>query len=229
MTLVGGDTDRRNGPLSITIAAIGRVPRGRMVRRATARAGDVLLVSGTLGDAALGLVVHEERKWARTAWKLGKAGLDFLEQRYLRPEPPFALIALLLEHASAAMDISDGLVKDLGRMCRASGVGARVRESDVPYSPPARKVMDQLEGWRQVGLTGGDDYEVLAAAPPGEAEKFVTAAARTGVVVTPIGEVVAGSDLTVLDAAGRPLVIDDPGYDHFAHAPNRRGRRQRGR
>jgi thiamine-monophosphate kinase len=229
MTLLGGDTDRRDGPLSITIAAIGRIPRGRMVRRATARPGDVLLVSGTLGDAALGLFVHQGRKMARLVWKLDKAGLDFLEQRYLRPEPRLALVTHLLEHASAAMDISDGLVKDLGRMCRASGVGARVREIDVPCSPPARKVIDQLEGWRQVALTGGDDYEVLAAVPPGEAEKFVGAAARAGIILTPIGEVVAGSGVAVLAADGSPLVIDDQGYDHFSEGPGHRRRRRRGR
>jgi thiamine-monophosphate kinase len=229
MTLMGGDTDRRDGPLSITIAAIGRVPRGRMVRRATARGGDMLLVSGTLGDAALGLIVHEDRKRARTAWKLDKAGLDFLEQRYLRPQPRLALIEPLLAHASAAMDISDGLVKDLDRMCRASGVGARVSECQVPCSPPARKVLDQLEGWRQIGLTGGDDYEVLASVPPDKVERFAEAAAEAGVAVTAIGEIATGSGVTVLAADGSPLVIEDPGYDHFSEAPRRRRRRQRGR
>lgn len=229
MTLMGGDTDRRDAPLSITIAAIGRVPQGRMVRRGTARVGDVLLVSGTLGDAALGLFTHKDRKIARVVWKLDKAELDFLERRYLRPEPRMALIAPLLAHAGAAMDLSDGLVKDLGRMCRASAVGARVRAGDVPCSGPARKVMDQHEGWRQVGLTGGDDYEVLAAVPPAKVAAFTEAAARAGVAVTRIGEIVAGSGVTVLAADGSLLVVEDPGYDHFAQSPRRRRGRKRGR
>ena len=229
LTLMGGDTDRRDGPLSITIAAIGRVPQGRMVRRGTAKAGDVLLVSGTLGDAALGLFAHKDRKMARTVWKLGKAELDFLERRYLRPEPRMALISPLLAHASAAMDLSDGLIKDLGRMCRASAVGARVREGDVPRSGPARKVMNQLEGWRQVGLTGGDDYEVLAAVPADKVEAYAEKAAAAGVVVASIGEIVAGSGVTVLAADGSPLVVEDPGYDHFSQVPGRRRGRKRGR
>jgi thiamine-monophosphate kinase len=226
MQLMGGDTDRRDSPLSITITAIGCVATGRMVRRGAARTGDVLLVSGTLGDARLGLFAHQERKMARTIWKLDNAELDFLERRYLRPEPRLALIEPLLEHASAAMDLSDGLVKDLGRMCRASGVAARVRERDVPCSPPTRKVIDALEGWRQVGLTGGDDYEVLAAVPPGKAGEFIKNAARVGVPVTRIGEVVAGSGVSVLGADGSPLAIEQPGYDHFAQAPKRRKRRR---
>jgi thiamine-monophosphate kinase len=224
--LMGGDTDRRDGPLSVTITAIGRVAQGRMVRRGTAKAGDHLLVSGTLGDAGLGLVVHENRKVTRTDWKLDRAELDFLEQRYLRPEPRQALIEPLLEFATAAMDLSDGLVKDLDRMCRASGVGARVRESELPYSRPARKVMDALEGWRQVGLTGGDDYEVLAAVRPGNVEGYIRAAARAGVVVTRIGEAVEGRGVTVVGADGRPLVIEKAGYDHFSQPAKRRRRRR---
>jgi len=226
MTLLGGDTDRREGPLSITIAAVGRVARGRMVRRATAKPGDVLLVSGTLGDAALGLLVHEDRKRARSAWKLDQAGLDFLERRYLRPEPRLGLIGPLLAHATAAMDLSDGLLKDLARMCQASGVGARLVAGRIPYSRPARQVIERLEPCRRVGLTGGDDYEVLAAVPHRKVERFVAAADGAGVTVTPIGEIVAEGGVSVRGDDGRPLTFEQLGYDHFARPRSGPARRR---
>src|SRR6185295_12561251 len=113
--LMGGDTDRRPGPVTITITAIGSVPRGRMVRRDTARPGDALFVSGTLGDAALGLLIRRNARLAAT-WGLSAAHGEHLRRRYLRPEPRLGLGGPLREHASAAMDISDGLAKDLGRL-----------------------------------------------------------------------------------------------------------------
>src|SRR5512145_1907018 len=137
--LIGGDTDRRPGPLSVSIAAIGTVEQGRMVRRTTARPDCTLLVSGTIGDAALGLALLKDPTLAE-AWELSPAEADYLIRRYRRPEPRLALAPLLRRHAAAAMDLSDGLVKDLERMLRGSGIGGRLRAGDVPLSDPARKV-----------------------------------------------------------------------------------------
>src|SRR6185436_18937693 len=134
--LIGGDTDRRPGPLTVTMTVIGEVEQGRMVRRGTARAGDAVLVSGTLGDAALGLALRKDPALA-AAWGLTPAEAEHLRRRYARPEPRLALAGALRDHASAAMDISDGLAKDLARLCTTSGCAARVRFADLPLSAAA--------------------------------------------------------------------------------------------
>ncbi len=136
--LLGGDTDRRPGPLTISITIIGSVPRGKMVPRTTAQAGDALFVSGTIGDAGLGLELVKSAG-LQAAWGLSDAAADTLRQRYRRPEPRLALAAPLRQYASAAMDVSDGLVKDLERMMRASGVAGHLVAADVPLSDPARR------------------------------------------------------------------------------------------
>ena len=141
--LIGGDTDRRPGPLTISITVIGSVPQGGMVRRRTAKPGDVLFVSGTLGDAALGAVLRKGASLAK-AWNLTPEEDGHLRRRYLRPEPRLALASALRAHAAAAMDISDGLAKDLGRMCRASGCGASIRFKDVPVSTAAGKAVPPI-------------------------------------------------------------------------------------
>src|SRR5207237_1096507 len=131
--LLGGDTDRRPGPLTISISIVGEVETGRMVRRGTARAGDALFVSGSLGDAALGLALRKHQALAGV-WGLLPAEAEHLRGRYTRPQPRLGLGPALRAHASAAMDVSDGLAKDLARMCAASRCAARVRLPDVPLS-----------------------------------------------------------------------------------------------
>lgn len=212
--LAGGDTDRRKGPLSVTIMVIGAVPKGRMVRRGTARPGDRIYVSGTLGDSALGLRLCQ-REAAAESWPLFKSERAKLIARYRRPQPRLALQTALRAHARAAMDLSDGLVKDLGRMCRASGVGAIVRAGDVPLSKAARKVAAATPRWRAAYLTGGDDYEILSTVPPAGAAAYEAEAAAAGVPVTAIGEIAAGDGVRVLDAEGRPMTFKRTGYDHF--------------
>ena len=137
--LLGGDTDRRPGPLTISISIVGVVEAGRMVRRGTARPGEVLFVSGSLGDAALGLTLRKDPALA-ALWSLSPGEAEHLRNRYARPQPRLGLGPALRQHASAAMDVSDGLAKDLARMCKASGCAARVRLPDVPLSsPPPRR------------------------------------------------------------------------------------------
>lgn len=212
--LAGGDTDRRPGPLSVTIMVIGAVPQGRMVPRGAAKPGDRLFVSGTLGDAALGLVLRRDLAAGR-AGGLDDAECAELVDRYVRPQPRLALAAALRTYAGAAMDLSDGLVKDLGRMAKASGVGAVVRFDAVPVSGPAAKLLANGQCAPSQVVASGDDYEILAAVPPDRSAQFELAAAAAGVPVRAIGEVVAGSGVTVLDRAGAPMTFTRPGWDHF--------------
>jgi len=212
--LIGGDTDRRPGPITITVTIIGAVVQGGMLRRGTARAGDTVFVSGSLGDAALGLALRKDPALA-TAWGLSEAEAEHLRRRYLRPEPHLALGAALREHASAAMDISDGLAKDLARMCAASDCAARVHLLSIPLSAAAAKVLVADPALTDRIISGGDDYEVLATVPAASAQAFASAAKAAGVPVTEIGTVGAGSGIVIEGPDGQALTIDRSGWDHF--------------
>ena len=214
IALAGGDTDRRPGPLTVTITAIGSVPRGRMVRRDGARPGDLVFVSGTLGDSALGLGIRRDAAQAR-AWGLDDGSAEALRARYLRPQPRIGLVAPLRDFASAAMDISDGLVKDAKRLALASGVVLTLDAKLVPLSAAARAVVDGQPDLLETVLTGGDDYEVLATAPSDRADLFRDAARERGVDVTVIGRVSEGTGVTVLALDGRPWAMTWDGWDHF--------------
>ncbi len=220
ITLVGGDTDRADGPLSITITVFGEVPEGRMVRRAAAIPGDALFVSGTLGDAAVGLKLRRDPRG------LIPPGLDgrmksYLLGRYLRPTPRLGLKAALRNYSHASMDLSDGLVKDLGRMLRASGgeagieIGADVRVANVPLSQCFQAAMSSGVADLGDALAHGDDYEVLASVPHDAAAAFAAAALAGGVPVTMIGNVTDTGDLKILDADGHNMSLSRSGYDHF--------------
>jgi thiamine-monophosphate kinase len=220
--LLGGDTDRRPGPLTITVTAIGSVPQGGMVRRTTAQPGCSLFVSGSIGDAALGLALLRDPALA-AGWGLSQAELEHLVRRYRRPEPRLALAPLLRRYAVAAMDLSDGLVKDLERMLRGSGVAGRLRAGDVPLSAAARKVVARERERLAQLLTAGDDYEVLAAVPGPRAacEAFRSAAAEAGVAMTEVGAVGPSSwpdddrGLLVEGPDGRPMTFARTGWVHF--------------
>ena len=211
--LIGGDTDRRPGPLSITITAFGLVPAGAMVRRTTARRGDRIFVSGTLGDSALGLRLRAGDA-ATSTWGLTPDHQAHLLSRYLRPQPRTALAATLRTHASAAMDISDGLLKDLGRMTAASGMAALIHTDRLPLSAAAARVPATNDRLAAI-VSGGGDYEILATVAPRDTAAFQAAALSAGVPVTGIGEIVTGSGVTLFDKDRRPIVLDHIGYDHF--------------
>jgi thiamine-monophosphate kinase len=213
--LIGGDTDRRPGPLTIGITILGAVPRGGMVRRATARAGDLLFVSGSLGDAALGLRLRRTPALA-AAWGLSAEEARHLRDRYARPQPRLALAAALRGYASAAMDISDGLAKDVGRMCRASALAAHIAFPRIPLSAAAAKALGALPELSRQILAGGDDYEVLAAVPQERAAGFRAAAAAAGIPVTEIGSLARGVGLLVAGADGAPIGLAQGGWDHLA-------------
>jgi thiamine-monophosphate kinase len=215
LVLMGGDTDRRPAaPLSITIMAVGRVPSGRMLRRGGARPADRLYVTGSLGDAALGLQIRRQTR-AALAWPLTGVERDFLARRYLRPEPRTGLCDILLGHAEAAMDISDGLAKDLDRLCRASVVSAEVHVERLPLSLPARTVLAACPEWVEAPLSGGDDYEILAVVARERTAAFEAAAQDAGIAVTQIGACGGGAGVTLRRSDGQTLQLTNTGYEHF--------------
>lgn len=204
--LLGGDTVATPGPLTVSITALGFVEEGRLLRRSGARPGDIVCVSGTIGDAALALALPDAPAAPRDA------NADAaLWARFRRPEPRLALGRALAGHASAAIDVSDGLVADIGHLCRASGSGARIDASAVPLSPAARARVRAAPALMETVLTGGDDYELVFTLPP----------ARRGALaglpgpVREIGVIEAGEGVAVHDASGAPLALPRAGWRHF--------------
>jgi thiamine-monophosphate kinase len=213
--LLGGDTDRSPGAITVYIAALGTVPHGTMVRRAGAREGDLVVVSGTIGDAALGLVLRQDPT-AAMRWKLDDAMRDHLLGRYLLPQPRNAIAEALRRHASAALDVSDGLAGDLGKLCRVSGVGAAVAVERVPLSAAACQALAADPHAIETILTGGDDFEVVATVPGDHVDDLRAEAAQAGVAVSEIGVVVAGARGAGFVAAdGGALAFKRASYSHF--------------
>ena len=208
--LFGGDTDRTPGPTTISIAMFGSVPEGTMVRRAGAKPGDIVFVSGTIGDAALGLKLRKDA----SLWKLDTAQRQHLVSRYLLPQPRNALAEVVRAYASAAMDVSDGLAGDLTKLCRVSGVAAHIDVAAVPLSDAARAAVAADAAMRETALTGGDDFEVLCTVPPARADAFRMAARAAGVPVTDIGVVEAGAGAHFMDG-GRELAFQRLSFSHF--------------
>ena len=212
--LMGGDTDRTPGPAMVAIAAFGWVPRGTMVRRSGAHIGDALLVTGTIGDASLGLRLRHD-PGAAERWGLGDAFRDHLARRYLLPTPRSAVALMVHANASAAMDISDGLVGDLAKLCGASGVSAEVALARVPLSEAARRVLAAEPALLETLLTGGDDYEILCTMPPDQVDTFRGGAAAVGVAVTEIGRIAAGQGARFVDDEGQAMTFARTSYSHF--------------
>jgi thiamine-monophosphate kinase len=211
--VLGGDTVSTPGPLMISITAFGRVPPGRMVPRTGAKPGDRIVVTGTIGDAALGLRVL---KGQITGEGLTTSSREFLIQRYRVPQPRNVLAVAIREHASAAMDVSDGLAGDLAKLCAASGISATINLAAVPLSKPAHALVAQGHSNFESIVSGGDDYEVLSAIPENRWDSFVVAAARANVQITDIGRAEAGATaLRFLDAKGQPVVLKRLSYSHF--------------
>ena len=200
VTLLGGDTTSTPGPISLSLTIIGHVAPGMAVHRSGARDGDGVWVTGTIGDGALGLLA--------ATGKLPDPDL-YLADRYRLPRPRIGLA--IGGVASAAMDVSDGLVQDLGHICRASGLGAMIDVAKVPLSAQARAAGPE---WLTTCLTGGDDYEVLMAVPP--AHEDALRAAAGGVPVTRIGTFRAGVALvTVRGEDGGEISLPKGGWSHF--------------
>ncbi|MGK2914087.1 MAG: thiamine-phosphate kinase [Porticoccaceae bacterium] len=204
IALVGGDTTR--GPLCITITAIGALPAGEALRRDGAKPGDRIYVTGTLGDGAAGLAVLSDRS--------GQPHLNYLQQRYWRPSPRLAEGRLLRGLASAAIDISDGLLADLGHIAQRSGVGARIHTQRLPVAAPLRRYAHQTQ-WLDWALAGGDDYELCFTVPPANLDSVNALVASGRLAATPIGWIIAGAGVVCRDQLGRDRVVGRAGYDHF--------------
>ena len=207
ITLLGGDSVSTPGPVSLTLTALGRVPAGAEVRRGGARPGDLVFVSGTVGDGALGL----EAAQGKLDGVLEPADVAYLADRYRLPRPRVGLGPRLSGLASAMMDVSDGLVGDLGHICEVSGVAGVIEAGQVPLSVAAAKLPDRLE----TILTGGDDYELLFTVPPERRDAVTAAADAAGVPVTTIGRIEAGQGVRVLDGEGREMTLAGIGWRHF--------------
>ena len=210
--VIGGDTVATPGPATITVTAVGQVPAGLALRRDAAQDGDVLMVSGTIGDGTLGLAVQRGR-----CAGLEAADRDFLIDRYRLPRPRVSLGPALAGVARACLDVSDGLLGDLGHICRASGLGAVVDVERVPLSVAARAAVAIDESvLRSAVLCGGDDYELLFTVAPDRVAEAEEAARQAGVSVSAIGAMVAGGGVMVRWAGGIPEPAgDDASWRHF--------------
>ena len=232
--LIGGDTTYADGPLVISITAMGTAPRSGYRPRTGAGAGDQIFVTGTIGDSYLGCALRKDESLSEQ-WGLDQVDQDYLVDRYLRPRPRLEMLEILRQYASAAMDISDGLVLDLDRLTSASGVGGVMIADNVPLSAVARKIIE-IEPERLMGvLTGGDDYELLLTVPAENSDKFIQLTSELtsqqsnhlNVPVSCIGSCTSNAGKAGTEGTegkvewrtieGTILCFEKPGFDHFDH------------
>ncbi len=204
--LLGGDTVSIDGPAVFSLTALGAVPRGRTLRRTGARPGDLLVVSGTIGDGATGLLA------ARGALEAPEADRLWLADRYRLPRPRLALGQAILGTATAGLDISDGLLQDAGHIAARSGVAIEIDAEAVPLSPAVRRLLESSPDYLETIVGGGDDYELLFAWPPERSEDL----SRLGrdVPLTVIGRVGAGEGVRLLDRNGVERRVARHGWRH---------------
>jgi thiamine-monophosphate kinase len=205
IALLGGDTVATDGPLSLSMTAIGELPAGSALRRNGARPGDFVFVSGQIGGAGIGLRILRDGLAAGAAPERRVA-----IGRYRRPAPRLALGQSLRGLASACIDVSDGLIADLGHLAAQSSARMVIELAKVPLSPLA-----DLCGGAEVAVTAGDDYELLFTARPEDENRVAAAAAAGDAAVTRIGAVTVGDGVVAMDASGRPVPLPRPGYRHF--------------
>jgi thiamine-monophosphate kinase len=210
ISLLGGDTARTEGPLSISVTAFGLVPAGRMIRRAGARDGDDVYVTGMIGDSGGGLAIFKREVHALT-----EAQRNALMARYRVPQPPIAFGANYLGNfAGAAIDISDGLIADLGHLARASGVTIRIDADSIPRSEALRAFWGEEDAAVIRAATAGDDYQIAFTAAPSIRETVAKAAKDCSIPVTRIGSVGPGEGVE-LRRKERILPVSKAGYRHF--------------
>ncbi len=207
VSLIGGDTTR--GPLALTVTIMGEVPAGAALRRSGAKVGNDIWVSGRIGDAALA-VAHRHGRL-----KLDDADYEEAVLRLYEPTPRVVLGQALRGLATAAIDVSDGLLADLGHICRLSGVGATVELEAIPLSSIGARHIHTDAG-RNAIVAGGDDYELCFTAHPNSRESIADLVKMLDVPLTRIGQVKRGKGVSLLGADGKPVKIDGRGYDHFA-------------
>lgn len=211
INLLGGDTTATDGPMCLSLTAMGWTPHGQMVRRAGAQIGDDIYVTGTIGDAALGLIVRRDGAIPG----LSSMHAEFLLARYLLPQPRNRLAQELAGLIHAAIDISDGLAADLGHVAQTSAVAAEIQLSKVPLSDGAAAALDLRAVSIADLISGGDDYELLFTAPSGNRPALAALERTTGDKITRIGRIVSGKGVVFADQTGGSIWLKRPGYRHF--------------
>lgn len=214
--LIGGDTNATPGPVTIAVTVLGEVPKGRMLRRNGARAGDLVFVTGTMGDAVLGLKASRGE-----LPNLNGVAATSLTDRYRLPLPRVEVGPPLIDVATATIDVSDGLLADLGHICEVSEVSAVIKSKDIPLSVAAQQALSADPSLIAAILAGGDDYEILFTAPADAVSKIGEISRSTGVPVAAIGYIEETSRntearVTALDPDGTPMKIVNKGWTHFA-------------
>ncbi len=209
IALAGGDSVSTAGPVTLSITAFGEVASGAALRRTTAKAGDLIYVTGTIGDGALGL-----RGLRGRIDGLDPSLAEALATRYRLPQPRLGAGQALCGVASAATDVSDGLVADLGHIAEGSRVAAVIDAEKVPLSEAARAVLARDPTCLETILTGGDDYELVFTAPPGARDRLEAIASETGVALTLVGVIEPGTGVRVRGRGGEDLSFRQSGYSH---------------
>ena len=209
--LLGGDTVATPGPATFSLTAIGEVPGAKMLRRAGARPGDLVCVSGTIGDGGFGLAELRQPHPS-----LADAQRRFLIARYRIPQPRTRLGPLLNGVAGAALDVSDGLIQDLGHIARQSGVAIVINAAAVPLSPAGLAITRRDPAARHRAFNAGDDYEIAFTVPKARFKAAETAARAARTRFSVIGQVTKGQGVTVLGPNGAPLDTGAGGFDHFS-------------
>lgn len=214
IALYGGDTSKTPGPLSISITAFGTVANGCMVQRKGAQVGDNVYVSGTIGDGTFGLAVAlADQRFSLDV--LSEEQRHYLLQRYRCPQPRCNLTAAVASFASAAMDVSDGLIGDLGALLNVSGVSADIMLNDIPVSAAVKKLLAKDQQALPKALSGGDDYEIICTVAEVTSDQFEAAAKRRDVAVTKIGVITKGQQPPrFIDGEGQPVIFTSERYEH---------------
>ncbi|MBI3675268.1 MAG: thiamine-phosphate kinase [Proteobacteria bacterium] len=209
ISLLGGDTTSTSGPTTVSVTAVGWMPLGTIPRRSGAKPGDLVFVSGSIGDAGAGLALLKGEKTAP------QKARDALVSRYRLPQPRLALGLALRGLARATIDVSDGLLADLGHIAQTSGVRISIEASAVPLSPSLVEVQGKDQAAIVRAATAGDDYEIAFTAPAAQRDAVMQAAAQTNTPVTEIGRVEAGEGAVLLDTVGNEISVSRTGYTHF--------------
>lgn len=213
--LLGGDTTASKAGILISVTMIGEVEQGNMVRRSGGKPGNLLFLSGTIGDAALGLELMKNPKQAQS-WQLNTKEVDYLTDRYCRPQARVELCPLIKEFATAAMDVSDGLYYDLIKLCEASNLSAEIILDAIPFSSAFKTAQSTIHSQRDLALSWGDDYEILASIPPEKAETFLKAAHQQGISLTQIGRLISGNCPPRYIGSNQEIISIEPqGFLHF--------------
>jgi len=210
IALLGGDTTATTGPLSLSLTAIGEVPAGKAIRRSGAVIGDEIFVTGTVGDAALALRKLDEIGREATAGEFPE-----LYNRYVLPQPRSVIGSMLLDIATACIDISDGIYADLQHICSASDVGAEILQNEIPLSQSAQKLVQGNEDLWQFVYGGGDDYELLFSANSENRTLIESLGERSGIQISFIGRVIPDGGVSILDPAGKKISVENVGWRHF--------------